>query len=188
MTAICKVFDALRGPGIFEIFWRILTNASILSRDEVAAASVVLGANAIRYDDVRVAEGKLLNIIFRLNGNRAFATFHTINFPRVNGCSRKRLDIIVHELVHVLQFEKVGSVYIVQALKAQRKEGYSYGGWQQLAADWNGGKHFRDFNREQQGQIAQDYYNLVIAGNLPDEDPASLAYKPFIEELQNGDL
>jgi hypothetical protein len=44
------------------------------------------------------------------------------------------------------------------------------------------GKHFRDFNREQQAQIAQDYYNLVVGGS------PTAYYDPFIKELQAGDL
>jgi hypothetical protein len=188
MAFICRVFDIMHGPGIFEAVWHFLTSVSILRPSELSAASAVLGVDIINYDRVRVAEGKILSVIFKMNGNRAFTTFHTINFPRKSGRSRERLDIVVHELVHVLQFDKVGSLYIVQSLKAQFKEGYSYGGWQQLSEDWNNGRHFRDFNREQQGQIAQDYYNNVLAANLPDDDLVSLAYKPFIDELRSGDL
>ena len=188
MTGICQVFDALYGPKLFGIFWHLLADVSILNTSEIAAASSVLGANAIRYDDVRVAEGRLLNIVFKLNRNRAFTTFHTINFPKAENHSRLRLDVVVHELVHVYQFEVAGSIYIWQALRAQRTEGYSYGGWQQLLEDWNNGKHFRDYNREQQGQMAQDFYNNVVAAGLPDDDQVSLAYKPFIDELRNGKL
>jgi hypothetical protein len=148
----------------------------------------VFGAGAISYDKVRVAEGRLLTIIFKFNGNRAFTLFHTINFPKKSGDSREELDIVVHELVHVFQFEKIGSLYIPQALRAQMNEGYGYGGWEQLAQDWANGKRFRDFNREQQGQIAQDYYNLVISPHLPTDDPVRLAYQPFIDDLRRGDL
>jgi hypothetical protein len=188
MTGICRVFDALRGPKMFQVFWHILADVSTLSASEIAAGVSVLGAGSIRYEDVRVAEGRLLNIIFKLNRNRAFTTFHTINFSKADNHSRSRLDIIVHELVHVHQFELVGSIYIWQALRAQRTEGYDYGGWQQLKEDWSNGKHFYDYNREQQGRIAQDYYNDVIAGELLAEDPISRAYKPFIDELRNGNL
>ncbi|MFC1902960.1 hypothetical protein ACFLX4_02710 [Chloroflexota bacterium] len=98
------------------------------------------------------------------------------------------MDITVHELTHVFQYECIGSVYIWQALRAQRMNGYSYGGWQQLKQERDNGKHFRDFNREQQGQIAQDYYNKVIVQELPDQDPIRQAYEPFINELRSGEL
>lgn len=185
---IFRVFDALHGPRLFEIIWHILTRVNVLSETEINAASSVLGTSAIRYGAVRIAESGLLGLIFRLNRRRAFTTFHTINLPRSGGHSRSHLDIVVHELTHVYQFELVGSIYIWQALRAQRVTGYWYGGWQQLEEDWSNGKHFRDYNREQQGQIAQDYHSEVVAKGLLAEDPIRQAYEPFIDELKNGEL
>ena len=188
MTIICRVFDALYLHVPCGLLWHVLTRVTVLSQNEIEAGESVLWLSAVRYEDVRIAEGRLLSIIFRLNGGRAFTLFHTINLPVAGNQSRPHLDIIIHELVHVCQFELIGSVYIWQALKAQREEGYAYGGWQQLAIDREHGGHFFDYNREQQGQIAQDYYNLVIAGSLPADDPVSMAFQPFIEELRNGEL
>jgi len=185
---IFRVFDALHGPRLFEIIWHIITRVNVLSETEINAASSVLGTSAIRYGAVRIAEGGLLGLIFKLNRRKAFTTFHTINLPRSGGHSRSHLDIVVHELTHVYQFELVGSIYIWQALRAQRATGYWYGGWQQLEEDWSNGKHFRDYNREQQGQIAQDYYSEVVAKGLLAEDPIRQAYEPFIDELRNGEL
>ncbi len=185
---IFRVFDALRGSRLFEIIWHIVTRVSALTATEINAASSVLGTNAIHYGTVRVAEGGLLRLIFRFNRRRAFTTFHTINLPRSDGHSRSHLDIVVHELTHVYQFELVGSIYIWQAIRAQRATGYWYGGWQQLKEDWSNGKHFRDYNREQQGQIAQDYYSEVVEKGRLAEAPIRQAYEPFIGELRNGDL
>ena len=181
-------FDALKGPRVFELIWRIVTKTSPLAKEEIDAASLVLGPEAIRYSAVRVAKGGLLRIIFRFNGGRAFTTFHTINLPSSGGHTRSHLDIVVHELVHVLQFELIGSVYIWQALRAQRTTGYDYGDWTRLKEDRINGKHFRDYNREQQGQIAQDYYREVVEKELPATDPQRQAYAPFIDELKKGDL
>jgi len=125
---ICRVFDALHGPRLFEAIWHVLTRVSALSETEISATSMVLGTNAIRYSAVRVAEDGLLWLIFRLNGGRAFATFHTINLRGSGRHSRSHLDIIVHELTHVYQFEIVGSIYFWQAIRAQRTNGYWYGG------------------------------------------------------------
>ncbi len=183
-----RIFDTLHGPRLFEIIWHILTRVSALSETEINTASSVLGTSAIRYVAVRVAEGGPLQLIFRFNRGRAFTTFHTINLPRSGGHSRSHLDIVVHELTHVFQFELVGSIYIWQALRAQRATGYRYGGWQQLEEDWNNGKHFRDYNREQQGQIAQDYYREVVEKGRFVEDPVRQAFEPFIDELRNGNL
>jgi len=188
MTWIARAFDALHGPRLFEIIWRLLTRDRALSETEFKAASSVLGASAIRYSDVRVADGGLLWLIFKFNKRRAFATFHTINIPGSGAHSRSYLAVVAHELTHVYQFELTGSIYIWQALRAQWSSGYRYGGWRQLEKDWSKGKHFGDYNREQQGQIAQDYYSRVVAKGLSAEDPVYQAYEPFINELRNGEL
>ena len=95
---------------------------------------------------------------------------------------------MVHELVHVYEFEKIGSVYIYEALRAQRTGGYDYGGPDRLVADRANGEHFKDYNREQQGQIAQDYYAAVVGPGLPDTDPLRQKYEPLIDELRAGDI
>ena len=185
---IFQLFDIVRGPRLFEFIWHILTGVSPLTDTEIEAASAVLGPSSIRYNSVRVAEGRLLRLIFKFNGGRAFTTFHTINLPRIGSHSRLHLDLLVHELVHVFQFELVGSVYIWQALRAQRTNGYGYGGPEQLTEDKSNGMHLRDYNREQQGQIVQDYYRNVVEHALPESDPMRQAYEPLINELRNGGL
>jgi len=188
MKWILRFCDIIHLPKLFEIIWPILTKTSSLTKNEIAAASLVLGTRHIKYNSIRVAEGGVLRLIFKLNKGRAFTTFNIVNMPSTGRHSRSYLDIIVHELVHVYQYIIVGSIYILQALRAQRKSGYEYGGWKQLEKDWADGKHFRDYNREQQGQIAQDYYNEVIAKNISDRDPICRAYEPFINELRSGEL
>jgi hypothetical protein len=188
MAWILRIFDVLRGPRLFQIVWHIFAGVTDLREIELDTASSVFGTNAIRYGAVRAAEDGLLGIIFRLNKNRAFTTFHTINIPKIGHHSRSHLDIILHELTHVYQFELVGSIYIWQSLRAQRTNGYGYGGWQQLQKDRVNGKHYCEYNREQQGQIVQDYYNKVMVKGLLREDPVYQAYEPLIDELRNGEL
>ena len=184
---IFKIFDLFHGPRIFEVVWHLLTGISKLRQDEKDAAHRVLGKN-VRYSAVRVAEGRILRLIFRLNGNRAFTLFHTLNLPASGHHSRGNLDLFVHEMVHVRQFEHVGAVYIWQALRAQRTTGYSFGGWQQLAEDRQTGQRFNSYNREQQGQIVQDYYNQVITPKLEEDSPVRRAFQPFVDDLQAGIL
>ncbi len=172
--------DLVGTPEAFRILWHMLTHNSRLSPSEIAYVASVLGPNAIRYRDVRVAEGGILNAIFRLNRGRAFTTFHTINLPGKDGAGRSMEGLIVHELVHVLQHERLGSVYIGQCLRAQRTEGYAYGRAAGLRAARDRGKRLCDFNREQQAQIAEDYYNRRRAGD------DVTAYEPFIQDLREG--
>ncbi len=185
---IFRVFDALHGPRLFEIVWHIFTRVSGLSKYEVNTASLVFGTEAIQYNSVRVAEGGLLKFVFRLNKNRAFTTFNTINLPDSGSHSRSHLDMVIHELTHVYQYRLIGSIYILQALRAQRTIGYEYGGWKQLEEDLYNEQHFNNYNREQQWQMAQDYYSEVIVKGLSIDDPIRQAYEPFISELRKGAL
>jgi hypothetical protein len=123
VTPLFRAFDLLQGPRIFEFVWHLLTGVSRLRTDEIDAVHRVLGPDAVRYGAVRVAEGRILRLIFRINRNRAFTLFHTGNLPSTGHHSRGNLDLLVHELVHVYQSEQVGTVYIWQALRAQQTEG-----------------------------------------------------------------
>ena len=182
LRLISRVFDVLGGPELVEFITHIVTKATPLTSTEKTAAQSVLGPTAIRWDDVRVAEGGLLSLIFHLNEGRAFATFHTINLPSTGAHGRSNTAIVVHELTHVYQYERVGSLYLGQAIHAQATIGYGYGGAAGLNSDRAAGKHYRDYNREQQAQIAQDYYTLLSSGG------ATTDYDPFIAELRAGAL
>ena len=184
LTLLSRVFDVLGGPEAFEFIMHLLTKARPLTADEITAAGSVLGPTAIRWGDVRVSEGGILAIVFALNDGRAFTTFHTINLA-----PNETIDVVVHELTHVYQYERAGSVYIGQAIHAQATIGYGYGGGPGLVADKAAGKHYRDYNREQQAQIAQDYYKEVIVGGAASLTPdQKAAYDFFIGELRAGDL
>ena len=181
-TMLSRLFDLVGGPEIAEFVLHMISNATPLSAGEKTAAQGVLGAKALRWDDVRIDEGGLLGLVFKLNGGRSFTTFHTIN---MSPGDRSNVSIVVHELTHVDQYEHAGSVYIGQALGDQIAQGshaYNYGGPTGLAADRKAGKHFADYGRERQAQIAQDYYVDTTAGT-PTPD-----YDPYILELQKGDL
>ena len=86
----------------------------------------------------------------------AFVTFNTIHFSK-----QISLPIFIHEMVHIWQYQKFGSVYIFRALKAQRsKEGYNYGGLETLYSKMLKNYVFTDFNFEQQGEIFEDYCKM----------------------------
>lgn len=171
-----QVLDLLGAPELVAIVWRVATGARALNSDELALAARILGPAMRRYGDVRVARGGILPLIYRLNGGRPFALFQTINLT----CPAE--DIFLHELVHVCQYERVGSRYIVEALLAQREEGYGYGGEEGLRVAWAQGRRLRDFNREQQAQILQDYYCRLC------QDLDTSAHEPFIREFHMGSV
>ncbi len=176
----CYLFDVVGGPELVQFLLRGLTQPRPLTADEIRVAAAVLGENAIDYKRVRLVQGGILDYVFRLNNNRAFCTWYTINMPQ--GLS-KDLPLLVHELTHTFQFERVGTVYIGQALLEQRRHGhaaYHYGGEEGLRTACAAGKHYRDYNREQQGQITQDYCKRLHAGK------DTSAYEPFIAQLRAG--
>ncbi len=171
-------FDLVGGPELLQVFWRLATRTRPLNQQEIEAASDVFGRETIHYRQVRVAQGGILAPIFRLNNNRAFATWHTINMPLDR---QDNIPLLVHELTHTLQYEKVGSVYIGQGLWVQRQLGagaYHYGGPDGLAKAYAAGKRYSDYNREQQGQIAQDYCARLRSGR------DTRNYESYIEELR----
>ncbi len=174
------LFDLFGGPEIVQFILRASSSGRPLSVEEIQAIKTVLGPQSIRLGDVRVASGGSLSPVFRLNKNRAFATWHTVNLPS------KGVDdipLIVHELVHIYQYERVGSLYIGQGLWAQVRQGraaYDYGGPDGLKADRAAGKHLNDYNREQQCQIVQDYFSFLQANGNVD------AFGPYISELKKG--
>ncbi|MCL4870826.1 MAG: DUF4157 domain-containing protein [Anaerolineae bacterium] len=184
LTFVSRVFDVIGGPEAVEFIWHILTKARPLTGDEISAGSELLGPSAVRWGDVRVAEGGLLELIFALNNKRAYVMFHTINLPSGEGT-----DTVVHELTHVYQYEKAGSLYLGEAIHAQATRGsgaYNYGGPDGLVAAQAGGRPFSSFNREEQAQIAQDYYRYVLKGGMDLTDEQKAAYEHYIAELRAG--
>ena len=177
---VLETLDLVGVPEIFAFVWRIATHTSALRGEEIALAASVLGPGAVRYQDIRVAQGGVLRWIFARNGQRAFATFHIINLPEEGHQQRSNVEIVVHEIVHVYQYERAGSRYLAEALLAQREEGYGYGGADGLAEALNHGKRLSNFNREQQAQIVEDY--LLRLRRHADV----AAYAPFIEQLRKG--
>jgi hypothetical protein len=182
-SLLCYLFDLIGGPEIVQFALRLVTQTEGLTAAEIAAAEAVLGPNALRYREVRLAHDGVLTWVFRFNGNRAFTAWHTVAMPRCDRTTDSYFDLVVHELTHVYQYERVGTVYIGQALDSQSRLGrraYDYGGPAGLAQARAAGKRYADYNREQQGQIAQDYH----AGLQAKADVS--AYEPFIGELREG--
>lgn len=95
------------------------------------------------------------------------------------------LDTCCHELTHVAQYQAIGLIYIPEAIHAQHTGGYTYGN---LATARQQGKTYRDFNREQQAQIAGDFYRVSVQSQAPSSSGSgSLAdYTHFITQMRSG--
>lgn len=117
----------------------------------------------------------------------------TSHFPRALRTAPEQLaqDLtdmawLVHELTHQWQFQTVGWRYLAEALSVQLSQGpagYDYKGKhgsprEALRAARSANRHLADFNREQQGDLARDYYLARKRG----ED--AVDWEPFLDEVR----
>jgi hypothetical protein len=182
---LSQLFDLLGGPEITAFLIHLTSNTTPLTGDEIKDISFILGPHGMRYGDIRLVEGGLLNLVFRLNGNLAFATWHSINLPQTGKHTRQNRGLLIHELTHIYQYERIGSRYIGEALYMlikTKRDCYNYGGPQGLAAAAAAGRRYHQYNREQQAMIIQDYYDRSKNGL------ETAAYEPFIAQLRSGEL
>lgn len=147
--------------GIFDLydaFASLSKRARPLNAHEIGIARSIFG-DSLAYERVRIDERAHLG---PRKGNFCYVSCYTIN------CWGKMPDsILIHELTHVWQYQQVGIVYIPRALAAQfSPEGYNYGGVHALRRAIQTGKKLLDFNYEQQADIIEDYYRLLL-GYLP---------------------
>ncbi|NNF35590.1 MAG: hypothetical protein HKN68_15900 [Saprospiraceae bacterium] len=93
-------------------------------------------------------------------------------------------SVIIHEIMHVIQYHLVGSVYITRALKAQKSlEGYQYGGPEVLYHNMLSGKSIWQYNYEQQAQIMQDLFDME--GTMSSTTDISLtSYRMLLNEVR----
>ena len=138
--------------------------------------------NSISLYNIRLIEGG--SGAFGIN-DRAFTLANTIylkgNDPGV------RPDILVHECVHVWQYQNIGSRYTSDALGAQAIYGDTAYDWEaELArgnSDWN------DFNKEAQAQLIQDIWrrgSLTFNGNTTNGNGCFYDLEDVQSRFDNG--
>lgn len=142
-------------------------NTRSLTANEVRKASAIFGSS-INFPLVRVDHRAVIGPAF---SGRDYTSFHTINSWGDSG-----EHVLMHELTHVWQYEQVGAIYMPQALHAQLfGDGYDYGGSTGLRTRQAAGKGFGDLNREQQGQLVQDF------SMMRQSDPDIALYASFVK-------
>lgn len=148
------IIDVFGMPEWFQIIHQ-MTNWNIrpLTPDERATGRQIFG-DTVNYDFVKV------------NPNSRWATkkfaIAYVSFNIINYKNKIRKETFIHELMHVWQYQNFGSIYIAKAIKAQlSKEGYDYGGVENLYQGMLSGKRLIAFNFEQQADIIEDFYNLT---------------------------
>lgn len=153
LESIFRLFDLLRLPvlllGLNALF---KPNTRRLTEREIALAQSVFG-NTIDYQKIRIDERS------RIGCKRYH--FAYVSFNLINCWAPLSDPLLIHELVHIWQYQHFASVYIPRALYAQRtREGYNYGGGEAIRQAVAQGLGFLDFNWEQQGDIVADYFCL----------------------------
>lgn len=172
------LLDLVGIPEIYEILNELINwNIRDLNAEEKVLAFEVFGSN-LDLSHIRIHSRNLVARQLKI----AYVSFRQINFYGLisNG-------IFVHEMVHVWQNQIFGSAYIYHALKAQcSKEGYDYGGIENLNVAYETGKKFHHFNFEQQGEIIQDFYRLKKTHPDQIDLLAFSAYRNQLEQLSKA--
>lgn len=98
-----------------------------------------------------------------------------------------QMEWLIHELTHQWQYQQVGWRYLWEAVSVQVRfgpKGYDYSDNKPskeaaLTEAKASGKRLAHFNREQQGDLARDYYARLK------QNHAVAAWEPFIAEFRN---
>ncbi|MEE9439768.1 MAG: hypothetical protein V3V14_12255, partial [Saprospiraceae bacterium] len=172
------MFDLFFIPDIYEILFLWIRKDVRLLTDEEKQIAKHYFKNAIDLSQVRIDVNMSKMVQKRA---QAFVTFHTIHYN-----NEIPKEIFIHELVHIWQYQQMGSVYIYRALKAQKsKEGYDYGGVEGLYNAMLSHKRFIDFNFEQQGEIFEDFCKIQNIEALFQNQMVMATYQYFIGQV-NG--
>lgn len=185
---IMKVIDLTGAGELLGLVGMVFKpNTRRLTDKEIREARKVLG-NTMMYRFIRVDDKSLLAIIldrFTSSGGLGVTLFHTIKFSRTPNTEHNPREMawLIHELVHVAQYERTGGSYIPEAILAINTTGYEYGGGKALH-----GKVFREFNREHQAEIIRDgYLRLLREENKKDKVPYLNDYKRMIQAAAKGE-
>lgn len=183
-ATIYLLLDVVGIPELYEtlqdfIKWRTrpLTNAERLLLYPIFGESLI-------YDRIRIDEKAFLG---PPQWKICYVSFYTIN-----AWGKMNPSLLIHEVVHIWQFQHWGSIYIPRALRAQySKEGYNYGGAPKVA-NWARQKaRLEDFNPEQQADLVADYWRILhqYTTHWGPAGPADLPhYAYFVDQLREAEI
>lgn len=135
--------------------------------------------DSVLLDNVRIVEGRCG--VFGLS-RRPFAMGNTIYFKKMD--PRIRPDILVHECVHVWQYQNVGTRYAAQALMAQAI--YGRGAYDWRAELGRGAASWEEFNKEAQAQLIQDIWSRSGISSGDAEIERSRAFTRAVDTRVTG--
>lgn len=152
----------------------LTANTRSLTGPEANAAKSVFG-NSLNLSPVKLAEAPLMAA-----GGYARTPFNTVYFPpgTFQLPFNQLMPWLIHELTHVWQHQHGVSVLTKVWWALHGASAYPYGGEAALRRDAAAGKHFRDYNTEQQADMMKDFYVAQTAGL------DTSAYDPFVAEVR----
>jgi hypothetical protein len=152
--AFFRIFDALGIWRLITFFWKKIFPVRRLTENEIETAKMIFAENQLFFDKIRIHEHSPL---CKWSDERAFVAFRIIHYPEKS----ETIDVLIHELAHVAQYEKVGARYAPEALAVQFQLGgvaYNFELFGKLSEQRARGGRFCDLNRESQAQLVQDYF------------------------------
>lgn len=175
LETVFLLLDLLGLAELFEILHRgIKWKARPLSAAEQHLAKPYFG-ESLNWQRIRIDDRAKLGT---QKGKVCYVTFHIIHCY-----GSMETSLFMHEMVHIWQYSKVGSVYIPRALWAQHTPaGYDYGGANALQNH----SDLWAFNYEQMADIIADGFRLDqvrspqrgFAGK-----PENSVYQAFLQQL-----
>ena len=113
----------------------------------------------LKYLVVRLT--RMSGVVASINGSRAFTLRNTIHLPaKAYNAMAQYPSLLVHEMVHVWQYQHEGWTYATDALWAQiGGDGYDF------AKALRQGKPWKKMNPEQQAQMIQEAFRLGYFDN-----------------------
>ena len=177
-----RILDVFGLPEIFNFFQRKLKPFSRELYEFESKLAQQIFASSLDLSQVRIDESSHVGTH---NGKYAYVSFYYINCKGM-----LQLPILIHEIVHILQYEQDGSPYAFRNMIAHLvPPTYDYGGLGTIQAIVESPNKVHDLNYEQRADIYSDYCLLLI-GKRPEWGSATLQdamqYYKVIKLLNQG--
>jgi type VI secretion system secreted protein VgrG len=149
---------------ILFIFGPTLFGTRSLNETELQLAEKIF-ASSVDFEEVRINEGGPLTWVYI-----GVTTGYTISFPRgeYDFNAPKDQALLMHELTHVWQYERIGISYMFRALWEEITQPDAY------VVHYDPAMAFLDYDLEEQCEIVAEYFW------------GEFKYKIYIEELQSS--
>jgi hypothetical protein len=165
------VLDIIAFPELIETIFALTKWNSIrpLDEDEKCEAYNIFGEHLL-LDPICIDRNAKIGT---QSYARAYVSFNTVNYRK-----QISMQMLIHELVHVWQYQKYGSVYIRHALTEHKSiaDPYDFGGLDALYFDMVKGKKLNEYGIEQQAEIIETYYAALGLRHVSSLQLATLKY------------